>query len=298
MVAVVPEAAPGSVLSIQSRVSYGYVGNSVAAFALQRLGREVWAVDTVRFSNHPGYGAWTGAPAAASDVQSIIDGIAARGVLRGCDAVLSGYLGTEAVGGAVLHGIDLVRAANPSALFCCDPVIGDFGPGVYVGPGIPGLLRSKLVPAADVLTPNQFELQHLTGMGVATADEAAAAAAQLRTVMRPGAVVLVTSIRVSGTPSDALDMAAFGDSGSWWLRTPLLPIMPSGAGDLMAALFLHCLLAGSGMAEALEAAGNAVFGVLAQTVATGSREMQVILAQDEIVSPTHRFSVEPRFRRG
>jgi len=285
----VPE---GPVLSIQSRVSYGYVGNSAAAFALQRLGREAWTVDTVHFSNHPGHGTWTGTVATGEDVQALVDGICARGVFGACSAVLSGYLGTEAVGEAVLDATAQVRDANPAALFCCDPVIGDAGPGVYVRPGIPGLLRSLLVPAADVLTPNQFELQHLTGQPVATLDQLRAAVVQIRAVMRPGAVVLVTGVRTAETPDDAIDMVGTDGSGCWRMRTRRLPIAASGAGDLTAALFLHHLLRTSSTAQAMQAAGNAVFGVLERTVESGQRELLLIAAQNEIVAPSHSFSVE------
>jgi len=282
----------GAVLSIQSRVSYGYVGNSAAAFALQRLGREVWTIDTVHFSNHPGYGAWAGTVATGEEVCALADGIGARGAFADCSAVLSGYLGSESVGAAVLRAVVAVRAANPAALFCCDPVIGDSGPGVYVRPGIPGLLRSLLVPAADILTPNQFELQHLTGCPVATFAELLDAVAALRAMMRTGAVVLVTSVRTAETPDDAIDMVGMDGSGCWRLRTPLLPIAPSGAGDLTAALFLHHRLRTSSTPQALQATGNAVFGVLAQTVASGRRELRLIAAQAEIVVQSHSFSAE------
>jgi len=282
----------GAVLSIQSRVSYGYVGNSAAAFALQRLGREVWTVDTVHFSNHPGYGAWVGTAATGEAVRALVDGIGARGVFATCNGVLSGYLGAEAVGEAVQHAVAQIRAANPAALFCCDPVIGDTGAGVYVRPGIPGLLRSLLVPAADILTPNQFELQHLTGLPAATLAELQDAVAGLRAAMRPGAVVLVTSVRTTETPDDAIDMLGMDGSGCWRMRTELLPIAPSGAGDLATALFLHHRLGTSSTAQALQATGNAVFGVLERTVASGQRELRLIAAQDEIVAPSHRFSIE------
>jgi len=292
----VPDAAGSAperaVLSIQSRVGYGYVGNSAAAFALQRLGREVWTVDTVHFSNHPGHGAWAGTAATGAEAQALVDGIGACGAFATCGAVLSGYLGAEAVGEAVRHAVSEVRAANPAALFCCDPVIGDAGPGVYVRPGIPGLLRSVLVPAADLLTPNQFELQHLTGLPAATLAELRQATAALRAVMRPGAAVLVTSVRTAETPDEAIDTVGIDGSGCWRMRTPLLPIAPSGAGDLAAALFLHHRLHGSSIAQALQATGNAVFGVLERTVASGRRELRLIAAQNELVAPSHSFSVE------
>ncbi len=283
----------GAILSIQSAVAYGHVGNSAATFPLQRLGMEVWPVNTVQFSNHPGYGARTGQVFTGAQVQEVVDGIADRGVLGQCAAVLSGYLGDAAVAGAVLHAVTRVRAANPAALFCCDPVIGDSEPGVYVQPAIPGLLRERCLPAADIATPNQFELQHLTGQSITTLASAQAAAAWLRATMQPGACVLVTSLRVAGTPADALDLLVQDATGSWRLRTPLLRSIANGAGDTIAALFLLHRLRGAGAAGALAAAASATFGLLKRTAASGSRELLTVAAQDEFVQPTEWFDAEP-----
>ena len=253
---------------------------------------EVWAVNTVQFSNHPGYGAWQGQAFTGEAVRAVIDGIAARGVLPGCEAVLSGYLGDPDVGEAALHAAALVRAANPAALYCCDPVIGDAGPGVYVRPGVAAFLRERCVPAADILTPNQFELEHLTGMPAATLAEAKRAVAALRGAMRPGGIVLVTSLRTAETPAGDMDLLAAGPAGCWRLRTPLLPIAANGAGDTIAALFLlHRLRAGS-VPAALAAAGSAVFGLLRRTAEAGSRELLTVAAQDEFVSPSSVFQAE------
>ncbi|MBY0251083.1 MAG: pyridoxal kinase, partial [Methylobacterium organophilum] len=145
-----------NVLSIQSHVAYGHVGNASAVFPMQRLGVEVWPVHTVQFSNHTGYGAWRGPVFDAAMIREVVRGIGERGVLGGCDAVLSGYMGSAEIGAAILEAVDAVRAANPRALYCCDPVIGDVEEGVYVRPGIEAFLRERAVPAADILTPNQF----------------------------------------------------------------------------------------------------------------------------------------------
>src|SRR5262249_57226824 len=111
--------------SIQSHGAYGHVGNSAAVFALQRLGVEVWPVHTVAFSNHPGYGAWTGRAADAAAVRDIVDGIAARGVLGRCDGVISGYLGAADIGAEMLAAAAKGRAAHPAARHGCAPRIGD-----------------------------------------------------------------------------------------------------------------------------------------------------------------------------
>src|ERR671921_895732 len=164
---VTREGATGlNILSIQSSVAYGHVGNSAAVFPLQRMGFEVWPVNTVHFSNHTGYGQWRGSVLAAEDVVAIIRGIEDRGVLPDCDAVLIGYMGDASLGEVVVGAAGRIKRLNPKAVYCCDPVMGDAGRGFFVRPGIPEFIKEVAVPAADVITPNQFELEFLTGMEV------------------------------------------------------------------------------------------------------------------------------------
>ncbi len=280
-----------NILSIQSWVAYGHVGNAAAAFPLQRLGAEVWAAHTVQFSNHTGYGAWTGQVFDGAAIAALIEGIAARGVLGTCDAVLSGYMGDAGIGVAIVDAVARVRAANPRALYCCDPVIGDEGRGVFVRPGIAEFMRDRAVPAADLLTPNQFELEHMTGRRCRTLDEAKAAVGALRARMRPGPrAVLVTSLRTDATPEDALDLLVAGNEGFALVRTPLLPISVNGAGDTIAALFLFHVLASGDVATAAVRAAGSVHGLLVRTQAAGSREILTVAAQDEFMTPSVRFA--------
>ena len=241
-----------NILSIQSHVAYGHVGNASAAFALQRIGVEVWPVHTVQFSNHTGYGSWRGRAFDAAMIREVMQGIGERGVFGTCDGVLSGYLGSADIGAAVLDAVAQVKAANPKARYCCDPVIGDVGRNVFVQPGVAEFMRKCAVPAADIVTPNHFELDHLTGRATKSLAEALAAVEAVR-AMGPR-VVLVTSLMVDDTPADAIDLLACDDSGRYRLRTPKLPISINGAGDAIAALFFaHCLQTGSA-AEALSLA--------------------------------------------
>ncbi|MGH7042203.1 MAG: pyridoxal kinase PdxY [Acetobacteraceae bacterium] len=283
-----------NILSIASAVAYGHVGNSAAVLPLQLLGAEVWPIATVRFSNHPGYGGFAGTVTDAAEVRALIEGIAARGVLGGCDAVLSGYLGAGASGPEVLHAVDLVRTANPRAVYCCDPVIGDDGPGMYVVPEVAAFLRERAMPAADIVTPNRFELGWLTGQPVDSLAHAKAAAAALAGQLRAAGprVVLVTSLRTETTPADAIDLLAVEGGRCWRLRTPLLPIAVNGAGDALAALFLFHRLTTGDTGAALAAAGSALQGVLRCTLAAGSRELALVSARQEIVTPSVRFAVE------
>ncbi|QEE39196.1 MULTISPECIES: pyridoxal kinase PdxY [unclassified Methylobacterium] len=279
-----------NVLSIQSHVAYGHVGNASAVFPMQRLGVEVWPVHTVQFSNHTGYGAWRGPIFEADMIRDVVRGIGERGVFPGCDAVLSGYMGSAAIGAAILEAVASVRAANPQALYCCDPVIGDVAEGVYVRPGIEAFLRDHAVPAADILTPNQFELDRLTGLPSRTLPEAAAAIAALQA--RGPRVVLVTSALCADTPPDRIDLLAGAEGRVFRVRTPRLAIAVNGAGDCIAALFLvHYARTGSA-ATALGAAAASVYGLLKRTAAAGSREILTVAAQAEYVTPTETFLVE------
>src|SRR5262245_61529561 len=160
-----------NVLTIQSAVSYGHVGNSAAVFILQRLGHEAWPVDTVRFSNHPGHGGFRGRVTPAEDLSELILGLEERGFLARVDAVLSGYLGAADQGPVVADAAARVRTANPEALWLLDPVIGDRG-RVFVRAGVPDFIRDVAMPQADVLTPNAFELEYLTGVAPTTLDAA------------------------------------------------------------------------------------------------------------------------------
>jgi pyridoxine kinase len=279
-----------NILSIQSWVAYGHVGNAAAIFPLQRLGAEVWAINTVQFSNHPGYGSWTGQVASGAEIQTLVDGVEARGALTKCDAVLSGYMGDRGIGEAILGSVRRVRRANGRALYCCDPVMGDAG-RLYVRPDIPALIAAQCVPAADLLTPNQFELEHLTGTPCPTHASVRDAVTRLRERMAASGprAVLVTSVRTEETPADALDMVASDAHGRSLVRMPLLPIAPSGAGDATAALFLFHFLRTGRADAAMAAAASAIHGVLRRTAETGSRELKLIGAQDELVRPSQRF---------
>jgi pyridoxine kinase len=279
-----------AVLSIQSHVAYGHVGNSSAVFPLQRLGIEVWPVHTVQFSNHTGYGEWRGRVFDGQAVEEVVEGIAERGVLGGCDAVLSGYLGSADIGHAVVSTVQKVRAANPAAVYCCDPVIGDVGRGVFVRPGIEELLREVAVPAADLVTPNHFELDLLAGTTTRTLDEVKDAVAGVQ-ALGPR-VVLTTSLVTDDTPDDAVDLLASEGGRHHRMRTPRLDVSVNGAGDAIAALFLASWLDTGSARGALARAAASVFGLLARTEAAGSREILLVAAQEEFVAPSRTFAVD------
>jgi pyridoxine kinase len=277
------------ILSIQSSVAYGHVGNSAAVFPLQRLGHEVWPVLTVHFSNHTGYGAWRGPLLAPEDVREVIAGIEDRGVLGEADAVLSGYQGDPAVGAVILDAVAKVKGLNPDAVYCCDPVMGDVGRGMFVRPGIPEFMRDTVVPQADIVTPNHFELDFLAGRTTTTLDEILDAVDDVRA--RGPRDVLVTSVLHGDVPDGRLDVVAVSDEGAWAVETPLLPITPNGCGDVTAALYLAHLRTTGSAAEALARTTSSVYGILEATIAAGTREIQLVAAQDAIAEPPMGFEV-------
>jgi pyridoxine kinase len=279
-----------NLLSIQSHVAYGHVGNSAAVFPLQRMGVEVWPIHTVQFSNHTGYGNWQGRVFDAGLIREVMGGIEQRGTLSECDGVLSGYMGGADVGAAILDAVAAVKRANPAAKYCCDPVIGDAGRGVYVREGIPEFMKEKAVPAADIITPNQFELDYLAGRESKTLANALAAVKVVH-ALGPRAV-LVTSLHTEDTPAETIDLLASDATGRFRLRTPKLPLVVNGAGDAIAALFFAHYLRRGKIDQALSRAASAIFGVLAKTAEVGAGEIQLIAAQDEIMQPSRVFEAE------
>ena len=276
-----------TVLSIQSRVACGTVGNPAAVFTLQRLGIEAWSLDTVAYSNHTGYGRWRGRVVPAEEIAALFDGIAALGLLPRVDAVLSGYLGAAPTGAVLLDIVARIKGANPRALYCCDPVMGDVEAGWYAEPALREFFRARALPQADIATPNRFELEWLSGHPIGTLAEAGAAVAALRE--RGPGIVLVTSL--DHEPGH-IAMMAGGPQGIWTAETPRLPIEATGCGDTVAALFVARLLRGEALPQALAATCASIYGVVAATLEAGGGELALGAAQEELVAP--RLKVEPR----
>lgn len=277
-----------TVLSIQSAVAYGHVGNSAAVFPLQRIGVEVLPVYTVNFSNHTGYGAWRGPLIAPEDVREVVTGIEERGVLGEIDAVLSGYQGGEGIGDVIIDAVARVKAANPNAVYACDPVMGNAKSGCFVAPAIPVLLRDRVAPVADIITPNQFELGFLTGTEPDTLESTLASVDAAR-AMGPN-TVLVTSVERPDREEGTIEMLAVDDKGAWLVATPHLPMKANGSGDVTAALFTaHYVETGDAKA-ALERTVSSVYELLRLTLESGARELQLIPAQEFYANPPLQFT--------
>ena len=279
-----------NVLSIQSAVAYGHVGNSAAVFPLQRIGHEVWPVYTVNYSNHTGYGSWRGPMIPAADVAAVIEGIGERGVFPRIDAILSGYQGGDDIADVIVQAVAEIKAANPAAIYACDPVMGSAKSGCFVADTIPPLLRSKVVPVADLITPNQFELGYLTEQDASDLDSTLAAVDAARE-MGPR-TVLVTSVERPDAPADTLEMIAVDDNGKWIVRTPHLPVKRNGSGDVTAALFTGHYLESGDAADALARTASAVYDMLQLTHDAGADELELVQSQEFFANPAMQFEVE------
>ena len=280
-----------NILSIQSHVAYGHVGNSAAVFPLQRIGHEVWPVHTVNFSNHTGYGAWRGPMIPAADVAAVIDGIDERGALAQVDAVLSGYQGGDDIADVIIDAVARVKEQHPSAIYACDPVMGNAKSGCHVADTIPPLLRSRVVPVADLITPNQFELGYLTERDVTDLDSTLAAVDAARE-MGPS-TVLVTSVERPETAGDeVIEMIAVDERGKWIVRTPRLPFKRNGSGDVTAALFTGHYLDSRDAADALAKTASSVYDMLKLTYEADSRELKLVESQEFFANPAGQFAVE------
>jgi pyridoxine kinase len=288
------QAGQVHVLSIQSSVAYGHVGNSAAVFPLQRLGHEVWPVNTVHFSNHTGYGAWRGPLLSPDEVREVITGMEERGALANVDVVLSGYQGGAGIAEVILEAVAKVKAANPAATYTCDPVMGNAKSGCFVHEDIPPLLRDRVVPKADLITPNQFELGQLTGNSLTGASpdtlESTLESVEAAQAMGPTSV-LVTSVERPDRPDDTLEMLAVTPEGAWIVQTPLLPLKANGSGDVTAALFTAHYRSTGDAADALARTASSVFGLLQKTLDSGKRELQLVQSQDGIANPSCEFEV-------
>ena len=278
-----------TVISIQSQVAFGHVGNSAAVFPMQMHGIDVIAVPTTLLSNRPGYPTVRGKVLDAQLVADLLLGVEERGALDTCKMILSGYLGSPGIAAVVADFVARARARHPHLTHCCDPVLGDRDRGLFVHAGIPPLVRDLLCPLADIITPNHFEFEYLCGAKVTTGDQVIA---QARLLRGPSTVV-VTSAELEGKPAGEIETLAVERSRTWRVRTPQLPISPNGTGDLFAALFASARVLGSNTPDALGHAASAIFAVLERTAISGAEEMRIVESAELLVHPERRFDAVP-----
>jgi pyridoxine kinase len=270
-----------SVISIQSQVIHGHVGNSAAVFPLQLAGFEVAAVPTVLLSNHPAYPSVKGRVMDAGLVADLLAGLEDRGLLDTTRVLMTGYIGSPEIAAVVVDFVTRAKARNPDLLYVCDPVMGDFGPGFYVKPEVREAIIGQLVPLADILTPNRFEFDALVGR--ASTDTSALVAAA-RTLGK--SIVLVT-----GSPAapQSIETIAVEQSAAWQVATPALVTKASGTGDLLTALFVAATLKGRATPDALADAVSGVFAIIEATVAQNGLELELVRHSGLLYAPPRRF---------
>jgi len=250
---------------------------------------EVWPIHTVQFSNHTQYSqGWKGRAFSADDINQLVTGIDNIGKLSDCQAVLSGYQGSAEQCQAIINTVNTVKQQNPKALYVCDPVMGDPEKGCILADGITEQLINEVMPIADVIVPNQFELTQFTGMEINNLEQAKAAC-QKALSMGPK-MVLVKHLH--SIADDTFTMMLATESGCYITQRPHLEFdkQPVGVGDLISALFTGGLLNGLTEVSAFEHATNACYGVLKETHHRQEWELQTIAAQAELVNPSESFS--------
>ena len=279
-----------TIISIQSQVAWGHVGNSAAVFPMQAHGIDVVAVPTTLLSNRPGYDTIRGRVLDVQLVADLLLGIEERGAVDDARMILSGYLGSADIAAEVADFVARAKAKNPALRYCCDPVLGDRDEGLFVRADIPALMRDQLCPLADIITPNHFELEQLSGAKAATIAELVAMARGI--IARGPSTVVVTSAELSDTPDEAIETVAVERASAWRVRTPRFPISPNGTGDLFAGLFVAARVRGSDTPAALSHAASAIYAVLERTALRGTEEMRIVESREELVHPKRRFEAE------
>lgn len=245
---------------------------------------------TVCFSNHTGYGSTRGPLMSGNDVREIVKGIDERGGLDDVDFVLSGYQGGNDIGDAILDAVALVKERNPDAIYACDPVLGNAVSGCHVATEVQDLIRDRVVPQADLITPNQFELGFITNTSPDTLETTLESVDSAR-ALGPS-TVLVTSVQQPDRPENTIEMLAVTDEGAWIVQTPHLPLKANGSGDVTAALFTSHHRRTGDAAVALARTTSSVFDLLENTLASGERELQLVESQESYAHPKMQFTVE------
>jgi pyridoxine kinase len=264
-----------TILSLSSQVARGHVGHSAAVFAWQRLGLEVVALPTILLSNRPDYPHRAGERVRPELLAEMIAALDANGWLGEIDAVFTGYLPSAAHVEVARGLVERLRADKPGLFYCCDPIIGDEPGGLYIAPESAEAIRSDLLPLADLITPNRFELGWLTGQSVATGAEALEAARAV------DAMVLATSV-AGETDAELVNLLTAGEH-AWRCVVGRREAVPHGTGDLMAALMLAHLLRSRTPPDALSVATGGLEAVIDASM--GRDELDLIGAQDRWASP-------------
>lgn len=279
--------APKTVIAIQSQVVCGHVGNSAAVFALQASGVDVAAVPTVLLSNHPRYPSVYGRVLDRGLVRDLLTGVEERGLVEACPVLMSGYLGAPEIAAVVIDFVRRAKARNPALLYLCDPVMGDEG-APYVSEDLRALLCEGLVPLADIITPNHFELEYLAGRSAAGMEAIIEAA---RSLGLPS--VIVTGVQAADMPTGQVQTLAVEPRAAWMVSTQKRACQPCGTGDLFTALFAAAVAGGASTETALGRAVSSVYAVLEETEKRQSYEMALVAAAERMRRPDRVFEAVP-----
>ncbi|SES74291.1 pyridoxal kinase PdxY [Thorsellia anophelis] len=282
-----------NVLTIQSHVAYGHVGNAAATLPMQLLKIQPIVINTVQFSNHTGYGEFKGQVFTASHIEDVLSGLEARGVLENCHAVLSGYLGDADIGEVILKSVQKIRKQNPSMIYLCDPVMGDIGRGIFVRPGIPEFLKHSALREASIITPNHFEYELLAEQTFTDLNEIITHAKLLIKHNQHLHAVVITSLRLPDLPPEKLETLLVTEQGACLVETPYhdLEPLPNGMGDTLSAILLSHILNGKPIEEATALAVSSLYSLVSHTIA-GERDLPLIANQSDIHSPSPIFEIK------
>ncbi len=282
------------VLSIQSHVVWGHAGNSASTLPMQRMGINVNPIHTVHFSNHTGYGHFLGEIMPPSLITDSVQGLEDNGFIHNVNAVLSGYTASPLVGETIANAVQKVRKHNASVIYCCDPVLGDVGRGIYVRDGVADMVKHTLVPIADIITPNHFEAEFLAGHALDNVEKALQFCDSI--IANGTSRVVITSFEGGSTPSGTIQCIAADKHGKYILTKPKVTTGYkenfTGSGDIFTSIFLASTLQGKTTAEALEHTASAVHAIYEVTAKSGNHELDLIAAQDHIPHPPTIFSAE------
>lgn len=272
-----PMKRPPLVISIQSQVVFGHVGNSAALFPMQAAGLDVAAIPTVIFSNIPGYPTLRGRPLPPDFFMDLLQGARERGLMERADFILTGYIGSVEVAEMIADFVAEAKAVNPGLTYLCDPVMGDTGPGLYVPMPIAELMGDRFLPMADIATPNSFELAWLTGCEIGSLEDFKSARKSLR--MGRDAKLIATGCAFDDTPKGHIESVILGPDGVSRHSTEHMPIALSGTGDLFAALIVSGLARGVPLPRAVDLAQDLTLRALRQARDLGASE--VVLSEPE-----------------
>jgi len=275
------------ILSIQSHVVFGYAGNKAAVFPMQKLGFDVSPIYTVQLSNHTRYDIFKGSFFEAGDIQNLINGLKENDFLNQHDAVLSGYIGNADVAMVIANTVKELKANNNNILYCCDPVFGDFYDNqetgsIFATKEHPAMFLEHLLPLADIVTPNLFELSVLTDMNISNAGDLEIACKKLiKLNNKANQIVVVTSTSFA---QDKTGIAVFHNGNFIHIESTKYKVQSkvSGSGDITAAMFLCHIMKGLDIHTVVTKVTKALDGIFKTTSELNTPELALIQSQEFI----------------